>query len=134
MMVVTDSLTRTIEFGYEDFFKSVRIRDATRAPYHIPDSIELPRSHMVPYFLEGNDIRFLLQGINPNRIPEERFNLSLKGQLFYRKDSEETITITVGFREEGIDRNEIRKVEDAARPSECGTYLIKLVRLLSQKF
>ena len=109
-MITEDSLVRRIRFVGDDFFKFVKIRDGTRARhYEIKDRIELPRSHSAPYFPEGRNIDFSVRDKTPDRVGKRKFDLAFEGKLFYRNDSEEIITVTIGNREDGFERGRIKK-------------------------
>ena len=121
------TLNRTIEFIADNFFERVRIKDATRSKRSIPTKIELPRSHRDDDFKEGESFRFKVKDDTPGRLTENRFYIASEGKLFYRTDSEETITITLGSDADGTIRQQLRKMQDV-RNSHCGTYLISIIR------
>ena len=126
-MFVTDNLIRRIKFAADDFFNLVTIQNASRARHQdIPTRIKLPRGYITPYFRAEEHLNIYLEDITPGRLIERKFHMGLEGELSYRTDSKEIITITLGNNYHGgYLKEELRKMEDV-RNDGCGTYLLTL--------
>ena len=108
---------------------SIKIKDASRAKFHLENKIELSEDIFPRIFCDGGTIFFRLEDITPMRLDVQEIFQGLEGKIFYsQQDTPIIITLGTTYQRGDVRKglNYLRKILE----EDCGTYIFKVEKTL----